>query len=159
MLKSTRKRTWTIETLAAAVASSTSRRQVLMKLGLKGAGGNYFQIKKYIKELKLDTSHFTGQGWSKGLHGVGKPHWTLDEVLVQGSNYQSYKLRNRLFAAGLKPQHCEKCGWAQRSPDGRLPLELEHINGNSTDNRIENLKILCPNCHSLTPTYRRRKKK
>lgn len=159
MLKTTRRRTWEVGTLIEAVKVSTSKRQVLMRLGLKEAGGNYSQIQKYINELKLDVSHFTGPGWNRGLSGLGKPRWTLEQILVKDSHFQSYKVRNKLFNAGLKPKQCEECGWAKKSSDGRLPLELEHINGERTDNRINNLKILCPNCHSLTLTYRRRKKK
>ena len=159
MIKSTRKRTWQTADLLEAVKNSTSRRQVLYKLGLREAGGNYSQIKKYIEELKLNTSHFTGAGWSRGLKGIGKPRYSLEEILVENSYYQSFMLRNRLFNAKLKPRHCEECNWSTRSPDGRLPLELDHINGNRYDNRLENLRILCPNCHSLKPTHRARNKK
>lgn len=156
MLKTTRKRTWKIEELEIAVKTSFSRRQVLSKLKLREAGGNYAQIKKYIEEYKLDTTHFYGMGWNKGRKGFKKPRFTLDQILTENNTFQSYKLKKRLFEAGLKPQHCEHCGWCQRTVDGRLPLELDHINGDRYDNRIENLRILCPNCHSLTPTYRAR---
>lgn len=78
----------------------------------------------------------------------------LESVLIKDSDFQSYKLKNRLISAGLKPPYCEECGWAEKSTNGRLPLEIDHINGDSRDNRIENLRILCPNCHSLKPTHR-----
>ncbi|MFA5747180.1 MAG: HNH endonuclease [Candidatus Paceibacterota bacterium] len=154
-----KKRSWTAEQLKEAVKSSFSFRQVLGKLGLKQAGGNYDQIKKYTEEYKLDVSHFKGKGWSLGLCGIGKPRLSLEKILVEGSYFQSFKLKKRLFSAGLKSQKCEICGWAERTADGYLPLELDHINGNHRDNRIENLRVLCPNCHSLQPTHRGRNKK
>lgn len=154
-----KKRLWTIEQLEKAVRDSTSYRQVLKKVGLREAGGNYFQLRKYIKELKLDISHFKGRGWNKGLRFPFKPKVPLEKILVQNSYFQSYKLKNRLIKEGLKPPHCEICGWAERSPDGRLPLELDHLNGDVHDNRLENLRILCPNCHSLQPHYRGRNRR
>ena len=152
--ESNRKKSWTPKELEIAVAKSTSIRQVLHKLGLVEAGGNYSQIKKFIELYKFDNSHFKGKGWSRGLTGIGKPIYTLSEILVKNSSYQSFKLKKRLFQTKLKSAKCEKCGWAKRSQDGRLPLELDHINGDKMDNRIENLQILCPNCHSLQPTHR-----
>ncbi len=149
-----RKRSWTPNQLKEAVVNSTSLRQVLAKLKLREAGGNYDQIKKYIKEYELDSKHFTGKVWNKGLRGIGTYHIALDKILVNGSTYQSFKLKRRLFKEGLKNPECELCGWAQKSLDGYLPLELDHINGSRHDNRIENLRILCPNCHSLQPTHR-----
>ncbi len=152
-----RKRSWTENSLTNAVKSSFSYRQVLVKLGLREAGGNYEQIKKYIAEYKLDIGHFKGRGWNIGLRGIGKALIPLEKILIQGSLFQSYKLKKRLFAAGLKQQYCEKCGWAQRTESGYLPLELDHINGDRHDNRLENLRVLCPNCHSLTKNHRGRK--
>lgn len=149
-----RKRSWTITQLKEAVQASSSYRRVLIMLGLREAGGNYEQVKKYIKENNLDISHFTGPVWNKGLHYAKKPVVPLEEILVSHSLFQSFKLKNRLFANGLKSKYCEECGWAKISPDGYLPLELDHINGDRHDNRLENLRILCPNCHSLKPTHR-----
>ena len=149
----TRKK-WTDKQLKNAVSKSRSIRQVIVKLGLIPAGGNYEQIKKFIRVAKLDTKHFTGKVWNKGLKGIGKPLLPLELILVSDSSYQSYKLKKRLFLNKLKKPKCEVCGWAKKSLDGRLPLELDHINGNRRDNRLENLRILCPNCHSLQSTHR-----
>ncbi len=154
-----KKRSWTDQQLKSAVEKSTSYRQVLSLLNLKEAGGNYAQLKKYIKEYNLDTKHFTGRGWNKGKRFPFKAKIPLEKILTKNSNFQSYKLKKRLFIAGLKTKKCEQCGWAKTTKDGYLPLELDHINGNSSDNRIENLRILCPNCHSLQPTHRGRNKK
>ncbi len=149
-----RRKGWTKQDLLRAVENSRSIRQVLKKLSLRPAGGNYAQVTKYFKLYQISTKHFKGRGWSRGLHGIGVPRTTLKEILISGSSYQSFKLKKRLFAAKLKEPHCERCGWSERSLDGRIPLELDHINGDSSDNRIENLRILCPNCHSLQPTHR-----
>ncbi|MDP2720376.1 MAG: HNH endonuclease signature motif containing protein [bacterium] len=149
-------RTWTMEQLKNAVQNSTSYRQVLVKLNLREAGGNYDQLKKYTQELRLKTAHFTGKAWNKGMTGIGKPIHSLEDVLVKNSTYQSHMLKQRLFKNNLKKEQCELCGWAQMSKDGRLPLELDHINGDRHDNTINNLRILCPNCHSLQTTHRGR---
>ncbi|NQV13800.1 MAG: HNH endonuclease [Parcubacteria group bacterium] len=151
-----RKRTWTKSQLIKAVASSKSYRQVLLKLSLRQAGGNYSQLKKYIKEYKLNTSHFKGRGWNKGNKLPFLPKIDLKDILIKNSTFQSYKLKKRLFQEGIKPLQCEECGWAKRTKNGRLPLELHHVNGSAHDNRLQNLKILCPNCHSLKPNYRGR---
>ncbi len=153
------KRSWTIKQLGRAVKESFSYRQVLTKLGLREAGGNYDQLKKYIVEQKLSTQHFKGRGWNRGLTGIGIERIPLKEILVKNSTFQSYKLKKRLLAAGLKKPHCEECGWAEKTSDGYLPLELDHINGDRHDNRLSNVRILCPNCHSLKPTYRSRVRK
>lgn len=150
---------WDKNDLRKAVKVSKSYRSVIKELGLEPAGGNYQQIKKYVKEFNFSTAHFTGKSWNKGLKFEFKPVIELKEILVGDSYYQSFKLKRRLFASNLKTPQCEECGWAQVSEDGRLPLELDHINGNRRDNRLENLRILCPNCHSLKPTHRGRNRK
>lgn len=149
---------WTDDQLCEAVKASKSLRQVLLKLGLVPAGGNYNIIGRRCTELKLDTVHFTGQGWNVGLKFKPKKPVPLTTILINGSSVQSYKLKRRLIAEGLKQPRCELCGWEQTAPDGRIPIELDHINGNSSDNRLSNLRILCPNCHSLQLTHRGKNK-
>ena len=152
-------RKWSEGDLKIAVASSTSKRQVLIKLGLVEAGGNYEQITKYIKLYKISNKHFLGQKSNFGKTIPRKPIYSLEEILVKGSMFQSHKLKKRLFSENVKKQKCEFCSWAKVSLDGRIPLELDHINGDRHDNRIDNLRILCPNCHSLQSTHRGRNKK
>ena len=149
-----KKKTWTISQLQEAVSNSFSYRQVLIKLNLREAGGNYDQVKKYIKENGLNILHFRGKVWNKGLRGIGIFRLPLEKILIKKSHFQSFKLKGRLFRAGLKQKKCEECGWAKITEDGYLPLELDHINGDRHDNRLENLRVLCPNCHSLKPTHR-----
>lgn len=152
-------RSWTDEELIAAVRESYSYRAVLMKLGLVPAGGNYEQIKRRISELQIQTTHFTGMGWNVGMVFRPNPAQPLTELLVVDCRYQTHSLKKRLFKEGIKIPRCELCGWAERSADGRIPIELDHINGDHYDNRLENLRILCPNCHSLQATHRGRNKK
>jgi hypothetical protein len=150
---------WTDDQLSSAIEGSNSYRSVLILLGLVPAGGNYEQVKKRAKELGFSTEHFTGRGWNKGKKYSLKSAVPVQELLIENGNVQSFKLKNKLFIAGLKKPKCEICGWCQKSIDGRIPVELDHINGNRYDNRIENLRILCPNCHSLQSTHRGKNKK
>ena len=111
------------------------------------------KAQKLIAEYNIDTSHFRGQGWNVGLKFKPTHAKSLSEILVNGSSFQSYKLKNRLFKECLKEKRCENCGrttWLGHE----IPLEIHHKNGDSRDNRLENLEILCPNCHALTDSYR-----
>lgn len=142
------------------VKNSTSISQVLKGLGLRPTGGNYGVAKRRILVLKLDTSHFTGQSYLKGETHNWAKKIPLVEIMVNHSTYGggTTTLKQRLIKEGILEQKCYRCGlthWLEQ----KLSLELDHINGNRFDNRKENLTILCPNCHSLTPTYRGRGKK
>ncbi len=154
-----KQRSWSDDQLKDAVLAANSYRSVIIILGLIPAGGNYVQVQSRVKEFGLNVSHFTGKIWNKGTkyHSNSRPK--LEELLVVGSTVQSFKLKQILYESGLKLPKCELCGWNRLSEDGRIPLELDHINGDHSDNRLENLRILCPNCHSLQPTHRGRNKK
>ena len=155
-----KQRSWSDEQLREAVAQGRSVRMVLHQLGLVPAGGNYAQIQQRIAALKLETSHFVGKAWNKGwVYDPRRKPQSLEKLLIKDSRMQSFKLKQRLYAESLKQPKCELCGWAEHTPDGRIPVELDHRNGDSSDNRLENLQILCPNCHSLQPTHRGKNKK
>jgi transposase-like protein len=151
-----RMRGWTAADLEKAVRESTSVSEVSRRLGYSPNGGVHRMIVSHIRSADLDTSHFLGQRWARG-RTLDRKVTPLEEILVQGSGYRSNShLRRRLLKARLLEAECSGCGLT--SWHGRpLPLHLDHINGDHTDNRLENLRILCPNCHAITDTWCRRK--
>ena len=151
-----RKKRYPEEELVEAIRTSRSIRQALMKVGIAPYGGNYATVRMLIKKHNIDTSHMTGQGWNKGdiLGLVLFNTIPLEEILVEDSTYtNTSRIRTKLIASGLKKACCEHCGLSEWNGQG-ISLELNHINGDRFDHRIENLQLLCPNCHAQTDTYR-----
>jgi hypothetical protein len=148
-------RAWTASDLEQAVAASVSIAQVLRRLGLRAAGGNYPVIRRAIEQANLDTSHFKGQAWNK--HVSLGPRRSLDAYLSNMHPINSHRLRLRLIDEGVFAATCNRCGGTEWLGQP-IPLELEHRDGNSANNSLENLELLCPNCHALTPTYRGKNK-
>lgn len=151
------KRKWTDNQFIEAVKSSFSYAEVMKKIGLKPAGSNYDTVKRKINELDLDTSHMTGKVWNQGeRYRPIKEARPLEEILVERSSYVStYHLKERLLKEGVKEHRCECCGNTEWMGEP-IALELHHVNGVKDDLRIENLQILCPNCHAFTDNYRDR---
>jgi len=122
---------------------------------MRVGGGNYATIHRAIRELHLDTSHWTGQGHRKGCRVPVVPARALSEILTRESVYNSNKLRLRLIRERVFAAVCANCKLASwmGSP---IPLEVDHRDGDRLNNELSNLRLLCPNCHALTPTYRGR---
>lgn len=152
------KRKYSIQEVEAAVASNKSIAGVLRELGLKPIGGNYRTINNIIRNNNIDTSHFTGKGWNVGLKFRPKAEVTDATVFVKNSTYNcSWRLRER-FKKMTGISCCQSCGLSEwlKKP---IALEIHHINGDYHDNRVENLMLLCPNCHAQTEHYRGRAKR
>lgn len=150
----------TVEEIKIAIENSKSIADTCRWLGLSPCGGNYATIKKYINRYNIDITHFDGQLWNKGKKQASEksPRLFLPDILQKGIYYPSFKLKHRLLNVELKKNQCEKCGIVQWNGEP-IALELHHINGDKTDNRLENLQILCPNCHSQTENFRSKKHK
>src|SRR5262249_39470010 len=108
-----------------------------------------------VRELQLDTAHWTGQGHRKGSRIPVVPSRSLGDILVRGSRYSSNKLRRRLIREGVLHRQCAECSLVHWR-GVPIPLELDHRDGDRLNNELGNLRLLCPNCHALTPTYRGR---
>ncbi len=110
-------------------------------------------FKRKAKKLGVYNSNQGGKGLSKGIKTI------LTDVFDGKIYMNSNAFKKRLIKEGYKESKCSECGNEGEWNDKHLELELDHINGDSRDNRLENLRILCPNCHSQTPTFRKKKKK
>lgn len=149
-------RKYTQEQLKEAVSSSTSVRQTLNLLDLAPYGGNYKTIHKAIQDLGLDISHWTGQSWRKGTTEPVVPRQPDDKVFVKGRLFNS-SLRARLIKRKLIPYSCALCPIATMWQGKPLSLHVDHIDGDRENNLLSNLRFLCPNCHTQTETYCRKK--
>jgi len=150
------------------VKNSRSISQVADKLGYKRrpngklSGGIFRFLKNKISELKIDTSHMNGRGWAKGLSRITDSSLNemalkleSEDIFTIGSISKNDVLIRKLLSEG-EPYECSECGLNQWK-DKPLRLQLDHKNGDSSDNRRKNLRLLCPNCHTQTPTYSRGK--
>lgn len=134
--------------LQKLVDSSSNRKELLDKLGVTISGNNYKKLDKLIKEYQIDI---------KDSFLNSKKHLNSDEIFTINSSY-TRSIRDKLFSENLKEYRCEKCKRTEWEGEP-IPLEVHHINGNHNDNRLENLQILCPNCHALTDNYKGKNQK
>lgn len=140
-------RSYTYEELAEAVRAARTYTDVLRELGLRVAGGNHASIRRAVERAGLDVTHF------RRPDPRPRTLRPLSEVLVRGSTYSRHLLKRRLFTGGLKQRRCELCGQGEEWRGGRMSLILDHVNGEHDDNRLENLRIVCPNCNATLDTH------
>lgn len=152
---------YTKEMLEPIINNSKSVRETILTLGLKDAGGNYKTIKKLITKYEIDVSHFYGPLWNKGQTFLTdkriKSKYSIDGMFSSNSLVSNDRLKKIILSEGLLENKCCSCGNEGEWMGKPLTIELDHINGVNNDNRIENLRFLCPNCHSQTPTFRKKK--
>lgn len=128
------------------VSNSNNLTDICKKLKLKLTGGNRNTIKKWIEQKNIDTSHF----FIKKVQGKIK---SIEEIFVEHSNSDRRLVKDKLFKLGLKERKCEECEQGEMWRNKKISLILDHINGINDDNRLENLRILCPNCNATLETH------
>jgi transposase-like protein len=140
----------------AAIAASLSFAEALRRLGLRASGGNWRTLRRYADEIwHIPTRHFdphAGQRAALARHR-SRALTPLAAILVENSTYSRGSLKRRLYAAGIKARACELCGQGEDWHGRHMALILDHINGVATDNRLENLQIVCPNCAATLETH------
>ncbi|MGZ4286766.1 MAG: HNH endonuclease signature motif containing protein [Solirubrobacteraceae bacterium] len=138
-----------------AVASARSLAEALRTLGLRPAGGNHRTLHRLIAKYGISVDHLDPK-WAlrRAPRNCATP---LSEILVANSTFHRGHLKERLFDEGVKRRQCELCGIGDEWRGRPMSLILDHINGVSNDNRIENLLIVCPNCAATLETHCGRK--
>jgi hypothetical protein len=138
-----------------AIEASRSWAESLRRLDLCPSGGAWRVLKKYAALWEISTAHFETE--QQRIENLRRKKTSLAEVLVERSTYSRGHLKRRLFSEGLKEPRCEICGQGDVWRGRPMSLILDHINGIRDDHRLENLRIVCPNCAATLETHCGRK--
>lgn len=143
---------WQIDkiTLTNWVKQSSSYKDVLSHFGLQNKGNNFKTLRKRMIEDGISFGHFKSR--NSYLKSAQEPT-PLENILVEGSEFNRTHLKNKLLKTGILQNKCYICGQLPVWNNKPLALQLDHINGISNDNRLINLRILCPHCHSQTENF------
>ena len=135
-----------------AIAASLSFTEALRRLGVCHTGNSRGVLVKWAAIWQIPTDHFDpDEARRRALpRRMNRP---LEEWLVENSRAERAKLKRRLYDEGLKERRCEMCGQGEEWRGRRMSLILDHINGVRDDNRLENLRIVCPNCNATLDTH------
>ncbi|MFE2087504.1 HNH endonuclease [Streptomyces sp. NPDC059460] len=141
-------------TLREAVAESRSLAELLRKLDRRDNGHQRDLLRQWIGEEGLTTAHFLGQAHQRGMPGT-TPTKHPEKILVkhEGAHRTRTTMLRRALAEIGVPERCAECGTSPRWQGKPMTLEIDHINGDWSDDRAENLRLLCPNCHAITDTW------
>jgi hypothetical protein len=150
------------ENLKNTITQSRTYSEVLKRLGIRAAGGNFDTLKKYIKKYEIDITHFEAYKVRNEKLSEFRKNFVkkdIQDYLVEGSDYNRGHLKERLYSEKIKERKCEICGQGEEWNGKKMSLILDHINGIWNDNRIENLRIVCPNCNATLETHCGKQKK
>lgn len=152
---------YTKEWLEELCKDSFSYAEVLRKAGRNpNGGGTTATLKKKIEEFGIDISHFTGQGWCGHSNNKvpSREQYSVEEIFIKNSPVTQRVMRGYVERHNLLEYKCANCGCDGHWQGGEISLEIHHIDGDNSNNELENLCYLCPNCHALTETYRGKNK-
>lgn len=140
--------------LEGVCARSNTFAEILRYFGLQEKGAQYKALKERLFWEGIDFEHIKlGWGSARGAKSPRLPKYSLSQMLTDNSKFSNGNVKIRIFKDGLLENKCCVCGCLPLYNGISLTLRLDHINGKPNDNRIENLRILCPNCHSQTDTF------
>ena len=142
----------------AIVNNSKTIGEILAKFGLVNKGGNYKTLSQRIQYENTNIAHIFEHRKYNTKNAITRNTIPLEEILIEHSTYTNTgTLKKRLIEKKLLRYTCYECGQQPFWNNKPLVLQLDHINGEHTDDRIENLRILCPHCYSQTETFAGRK--